>query len=232
VIGGSSGIGAAVAARLAAAGAAVHAGSRRPPAATPPPGVAVITVDVRDYRSVVSAVSAAASDDGVLDFVVNSAGVGFYAPLGRDFSEAWREIIESSFLGAVNVCSALLDDGPDVRHYVHVGSVAAYRMSRTPGNAVYSAAKTAAALVVDHTRSTLRERGSTMRISTVAPGFVDDTMFGERFFAFDPAAARALYQPGVNLTADDVAAVIEQVIQSPSHVELNTVVVRPTLQPD
>lgn len=229
VLGGSSGIGAAVVTRLARRGWTVCAASRSGRA---PDGAQGVVADIRAYDSVLDAFAAAADSDGVVDVVVNSAGVGFYAPLDGDFAGAWREIVETNVLGAIHVCAAVVGGGFRVEHVVHIGSLAALRPSRTPGNGVYSAAKAAAAQVVAQTRALLRERGLATRVSDVVPGFVEATGFGERFFAFAPEAARPLYAPNANLSADDVAAVVEQAILSPPHVELSGVVVRPTLQPD
>src|SRR5262249_49479587 len=152
-----------------------------------------VSADVRDYDSVVAAL-ANASMDGQLAFVVNSAGVGYFAPLGADYTMAWREILETNVLGVVNICSALLGGEPQVDHYVQIRSIAAYRMSRTPGNAVYAAAKSAAAVLVDHLRDRARVAGSPLRVSHVAPGFVEGTRFGDAFFEYSPAEARPLYE--------------------------------------
>lgn len=230
MFGASSGIGAVIAEKLAVSGYRVHAASRRETCA-PHPRVIPVAADVRDYASVAETLSTA-SEDGRLAFVVNSAGVGYFAPLGEDYSAAWREILDTNVLGVVNLSSVLLGGDVRVDHYVQIGSIAAYRMSRTPGNAVYSAAKSAAAVLVDHLRDRARAAGSPLRVSHVAPGFVEGTGFGDDFFEYSPDNARPLYEPGQNLTAADVADVVAYVLATPPHVDLNHVLVRPTRQPD
>lgn len=231
VLGASAGVGAAVVERLSGATAVIHAASRRGSCPVEHDGVIASACDIRDYEAVRSLLRRAVRDGG-LDFVVNSAGVGLYAPLGEDHSAQWRAILETNVLGVVNLCSILLEDGVDVEHFVQIGSVAALRVSKTPGNAVYSAAKTASAVIVAHLRSVLRERGSAMRVSTVLPGFVAGTEFGERYFEHAPQAAVDLYAGGDRLSAADVAEIVALVLATPRHVEINDLVVRPTSQPD
>jgi NADP-dependent 3-hydroxy acid dehydrogenase YdfG len=215
---------------MVAEGATVYAASRR---ASPraEPAVRTIRADVSDYGSVCSALRLAAAE-GPLDFVVNSAGIGLYAPLRADHSAQWREILETNLLGTVHVCSAILEHAPALDQFVLIGSLAGYRLSRTPGNAVYSAAKAAGLVVVEHFRSLLREQGSTMRVSVVSPGFVEGTEFESTYFAHAPEAARPLYTAGENLLPGDVADLVAYVLSSDGRVDINELVVRPTRQPD
>lgn len=229
VIGASSGIGAAVVRRLAEPGLVVHAASRRGTHPVESAGIAPCSVDIRSYSEVVRLIEAVARD-GKLEFVVNSAGIGAYAPLGADHAEAWRDVVETNVLGAIHVCSALLEVEVEVGQFIHIGSLAAYRLSKTPGNAVYSAAKTAAAVIVDHTRSELRAGGRETRVSTIAPGFVEGTEFGERFFAATPEAAVPLYRPGENLVPEDVAEMAAFALSLPAGVEVSDLLVRPASQ--
>jgi NADP-dependent 3-hydroxy acid dehydrogenase YdfG len=229
VLGASAGIGAAVVAHLAGSGAEVHAASRRGTCPVESPNVVARSVDVRSYREVRGLIEQLAEGNR-LSFVVNSAGIGSYAPLGEDHSEAWREIVETNLLGTVHVCSALLEVDVELGQLVQIGSLAAFRVSKTPGNAIYSAAKAASSMVVDHARTLLRERGT--RVSVVAPGFVEGTEFGERFFDRVPQARRPLYQPGQNLKPEEIAQVVAYVLETPPHVDLTELVVRPVGQPD
>jgi NADP-dependent 3-hydroxy acid dehydrogenase YdfG len=230
VFGASSGIGAAVVARLAGQGTRLYSASRRGSCDVDLAGVSAVSADVRLYGSVAQLLRSAASERGGLGFVVNSAGVGYYAPLGVDHSDAWREILETNILGIANICSVLLEEEVQVAHLVQIGSVAAYRVSKTPGNAIYSAAKTAAAVVLDHFRTLLRERGSETRVSLISPGLVEGTEFAQNFFRYSPDHSRPLYVAGDNLTPGDIADVVAYVLSAPQHVDIDHVVVRPTLQ--
>ena len=66
----------------------------------------------------------------------------------------------------------------------------------------------------------------------VAPGFVEGTEFGARFFDYAQAESVPLYAPGENLSPADVAEVVAYVLATPPHVDVNQVLVRPTAQPD
>src|SRR5947208_642645 len=76
VTGASSGIGAAVAARLCDSGHTVFGTSRRSDAAAPRAGVRMLTMDVRSEESISAAVAAIVAASNRLDVVINNAGFG------------------------------------------------------------------------------------------------------------------------------------------------------------
>ena len=93
VTGGSSGLGLAIARRLAEAGARVHAFSRtgRPRNGGPRAGVIHHAVDVTDAEALAEAVDGIGRTEG-LDFVVHGAGVTKRAGFAHGTREDWRRI--------------------------------------------------------------------------------------------------------------------------------------------
>jgi len=95
VTGGSSGLGLAMARRMAEAGAQVHAFSRtgRPKVGGRHAGVRHHAIDVTDSAKLAEAVKRLGREEG-LDFVVHAAGVTVRAPFVRGTAADWRRIQE------------------------------------------------------------------------------------------------------------------------------------------
>ena len=93
VVGGASGIGAAVAARLRADGYAVTVADR-----TPGPGV--VTVDVTDEAGVEALLAGVVERHGRLDAVVNAAGIStFGAVVDHDAAETALDRADGQVVG-------------------------------------------------------------------------------------------------------------------------------------
>ena len=134
VSGAASGIGAAVATRLADEGATVV---RSDVAATSP---ATSSATSRDPASCAAAVAVVLDRHGRLDVLANVAGVGISRLIGDLTLEEWRDVIDvnltGTFLLSQSALPALLDTKGVI---VNMGSVAGLRA--TPYNAAYCASK-------------------------------------------------------------------------------------------
>jgi NAD(P)-dependent dehydrogenase (short-subunit alcohol dehydrogenase family) len=138
VTGASSGIGAAAAQLLAAAGHTVVGTSRR---GTAPPEVRGLRMDVDDDGSVARGVSAVVDEHGRLDVVVNSAGFSFSGPVETTTLDEARDQVETNFWGAVRVTRAALPALRASGHglIVNVSSLAG--VFALPFQAYYTASK-------------------------------------------------------------------------------------------
>ncbi|MEU0883850.1 3-oxoacyl-ACP reductase family protein [Lentzea sp. NPDC005914] len=169
ITGGSRGIGAAVAFKLAALGARVAVTYQN----TKPDNVLAIQADSEDPKAVVAAVEETAAELGRLDILVNNAGVFEVGPLDDLGQEEFDRTM------AVNVRAPFLASRAAARHMreggriISIGSnVAVY--APFPGFALYSASKTA---LIGMTKGLARElgpRGITANI--VNPGPTDTDM--------------------------------------------------------
>jgi NADP+-dependent farnesol dehydrogenase len=231
VFGGSKGIGRAIAKVLEELGKKVYVAARHRPTEGLDGSTSFLAVDIRDYRQVADVLSHAASA-GRLSSVVNSAGVGFFSPLGHDYTAAWKLILETNVLGVANICSTLLDKQLIVDDLIHISSLAAHRVSRTPGNAMYSASKSASEMLVQHFRSLARAREWRTRVTMVTPGFVERTGFADHFFDYSKADVQPLYVPGQNLSPQHIADVVRYVVSRPPEMDIGDVVIRPPSQLD
>ncbi|WP_206668013.1 SDR family NAD(P)-dependent oxidoreductase [Teichococcus oryzae] len=183
VTGGRSGIGAAIARRLAREGHRVAIGCRRPEDAAPllaaiagEGGEALaLKLDVAREASVASFFAEAEARLGPLHALVNNAGIT--GPLGafRDLDPAWmRRVAEVNLIGTMLCAQAALRrfaaaDG-EGRSIVNISSVAA--QTGSPGEYVHYAAGKAA--VEAFTLGLAREVAAQgIRVNAVAPGTVN-----------------------------------------------------------
>jgi NADP-dependent 3-hydroxy acid dehydrogenase YdfG len=213
ITGGSSGIGAATARRLVAAGHQVVVTGRdagRLDTIAKELDVVTVAGDGADYQAVTAAVDAAAGTYGRLDNVIVNAGFATHDNLADGDPDRWRDMVLINVLGPMLLVRAALPHLRESRgRIVFVGSVAGVK--NTPGN-VYSTTKWAVTGLAENTRMLVTGWG--IGVSLVAPGRVDTPFWNT------PVSGPAL-------SADDVAGSVEWVLGQPPEVDLNTVVVRP-----
>jgi len=238
VTGASSGIGAATARALAAAGAAVTLGARRVDrletlaAELRGTGTAVALqrTDMRREDDVCRLVALARERFGGVDVLVNNAGLGHAAPLSSSPTEPWREMLEVNVLG---LCIATREAIRDMErrgvagHVVHVSSMAGHRIPG-PDAGVYAATKFAVRALTEGLRQELRARKSPIRVTAISPGYVE-TEFAE-IFSGRPRADAELAARLRTLEARDVAEAVLWVVTRPGHVQVHDVLLRPTEQ--
>jgi len=229
VTGASAGIGAATARLLAADGWHVVLGARRldriDALAAELDGTA-IALDVTDPESVDAFV--AAVDDCQL-LVNNAGGALGVEPLAEAVDEKWISMFETNVLGLMRMTRGLLPhliasgDG----HVVNVTSIAG--LQGYPGGSGYNAAKFGAHGVTESLRHELL--GQPVRVTEILPGLVE-TEFSVVRFDGDAERAAQVYAGLQPLTADDVAECIRWAASRPSHVNIDSIVVKPRAQAD
>jgi len=172
ITGASSGIGAATAARLAAAGFTVYGTSRRgaEPAAAALP-YTMLALDVTSDASVDAVVAEVLRREGRIDLLVNNAGFGVAPAAAEESSlEQARAIFDTNFFGLVRMTRAAI---PAMRaqrsgRIVNIGSVLGFLPM--PYMALYSASKHAVAGYTESLDHELRTLG--IRVSVVEPAYI------------------------------------------------------------
>ncbi len=182
VTGGSGGLGAAIARRLAADGLRVIVHARRNRARAEAVvaeilrkggSAEVAEFDVTDRDTSLAALEALLSE-GPIQVVVSNAGIHDDAPLAGMRPEQWRRVIEASLDGFYNVVQPLLLPMLRTRwgRVIAVSSVAAVHGNR--GQANYAAAK---AGLHGACKSLAREVGSRgVTANVIAPGIIATAM--------------------------------------------------------
>ena len=186
VTGASSGIGAATARALAAAGMAVVLGARRAERLATvcdeiraAGGTAdACATDLRDEAQVTALVDGAVARHGRLDALVNNAGTGVVRLIEEGRVDEWRAILETNVLGTLVACRAAL------RHMLPRGAGDIVNMTSVsaseawPYMAAYAGSKAAVHALSQALRREVAERG--VRVMTIAVHNIG-TEFGSSF---------------------------------------------------
>ncbi|MET3494460.1 acetoacetyl-CoA reductase [Variovorax boronicumulans] len=178
VTGGSTGIGAATAEALLAAGyrVAVNFASRTEAAQvfTARTGIPTFRWNVADFDACQAGVARVEAELGPVEVLVNNAGITRDAMLHKMSAEQWREVIEVNLGGCFNMCRATIGGMRERRfgRIVNMGSVNG--LSGQAGQTNYAATK---AGLVGFTKSLALEGASrNITANVVAPGYTDTAM--------------------------------------------------------
>ncbi|GAA1687097.1 SDR family NAD(P)-dependent oxidoreductase [Fodinicola feengrottensis] len=233
--GASSGIGAATAQALAAAGATVAIAARRADRLAVladklrAGGTTVLAVelDVTDEEADRAAVRRVVQELGGLDILVNNAGLMLLGKIvGADTTD-WTRMINTNVLGLMFLTHAALPHLLERKgHLIQMSSVAG-RTARM-GSGAYNASKWAVNAFSESLRQEVTERG--VRVTLIEPGAVDTEL---RDHITDPAAKKVAVERAANmrtLTSEDIANAVVYAVSQPDHVAINEILVRPTDQ--
>jgi len=229
VTGASSGIGAATAKLLADNGFQVIAAARRLDRLNQFANekIEAIQLDVTDQQSVDDFVKTLNGRSVAL--LVNNAGGAFdSAPIDKADPAIWQKTYDVNVLGTLRVTKALL---PNLRsngksHIVVVTSTAGHAVYENGGS--YTNAKFAEMALAQTLR--LELNGEPIRVTEIAPGMVKTEEFSKVRLGSDEAAEKVYEGVAEPLTAEDIAETIRWAAMLPSHVNIDSLIVRPVAQ--
>lgn len=182
--------------------------------------------DVTSQDDVKALIQGAIDTFGRLDVLVNNAGLMAIAPLSEGRVDEWDRMIDINIKGLLYGVAAALPvfQQQNSGHFINIASVAGLKVF-SPGGTVYSGTKFAVRAISEGLR---HEVGGRIRTTTIEPGAVDSELkFGSshqasRDFVVD------FYQQAI--PADSVARAIAFAIEQPADVDINEIVLRPTVQ--
>jgi NADP-dependent 3-hydroxy acid dehydrogenase YdfG len=229
VTGASSGIGRAIARRLANDGMTVVAGARRldllHDLAGEVDGIEPRELDVTDRGAVQAAVDDIVARHGRLDVLVANAGVMPLSRLDAGLVDQWDQMIDVNVRGLLHgLAAALPVFGRQERgHVVTIASVGAHEVG--PTYAVYSGTKFAAWAITEGLR---QESPPWLRVTTISPGVVTSELADT---ITDPVARDAMAEYRRNaISPDAIADALAYAVGTPPEVDVNEIIIRPAAQ--
>ncbi|MEU2895317.1 SDR family oxidoreductase [Streptomyces sp. NPDC006967] len=203
VTGAGSGIGRATALAFAGAGARVLAVDRDAEAASRTAGEALRrgavaawaeTVDVSDGQAMEKLAERVTTEHGVVDVLVNNAGIGLGGSFFDTTTEDWGRVLDVNLWGVIHGCRLFgrrMADRGQGGHIVNVASAAAFQPSRALP--AYSTSKAAVLMLSECLRAELAGQG--IGVTAICPGFVNTAITSTaRFAGADAEEERRLRQ--------------------------------------
>lgn len=233
VTGASSGIGEAIARRLADAGAVVAAIARRADRLEKlGAGITPVPADVTDARAVAAAVGRVVQELGAPDLVVANAGVMLPSDLADTRLDEWQRTIDVNITGVAATVAATIPhlvaaaaDGrtADLVLVSSVGDTLAF-----PGYAFYTASKAAITKLSHDLRLDLSALG--VRTLNLRPGLVATELQGNVTHDGLRADLEQWVDEIAVLQPDDIAVPLVAALALPRHVNVSELTVVPTAQ--
>ncbi|MGW1715701.1 SDR family oxidoreductase [Streptomyces sp. NPDC002156] len=181
VTGAGSGIGRATAFAFAESGARVVAVDRDAEGAARTAELARLVgapeawaeiVDVTDEQAMEKLAEKVATEYGVVDVLVNNAGIGLSGSFFDTTPEDWKKVLDVNLWGVIHGCRLFgkqMAERGQGGHIVNIASAAAYQPSKALP--AYSTSKAAVLMLSECLRAELAGQG--IGVSAICPGFVN-----------------------------------------------------------
>lgn len=233
VMGASSGIGEASVRKIAEKGGKLVIAARREEKlkeiaeSLPDADISYLKADVTNYEDVKRVVDVAMQKHGRIDVVFNNAGIMPTGNLIEARRDEWKQMLDINIMGVLNAISAVLPimEKQKSGHIITTDSVAGHVVY--PGSAVYCGTKFALRAIMEGLRQ--EERENNIKSTLISPGAVRTELYKT---VQDKAASEALFklQAEAGLDSDDVAEAVVYAIETPAHLSVSEVILRPTIQ--
>ncbi|MGW5368787.1 SDR family oxidoreductase [Streptomyces sp. NPDC004009] len=208
ITGAGSGIGRATAFAFAEAGARVVAVDRDAEAAARTaemsrligaPEAWAETTDVSDEQAMEELAEKVHHAYGVVDVLVNNAGIGLSGSFFTTTTDDWRKVLDVNLWGVIHGCrlfGARMAERGQGGHIVNIASAAAYQPSRALP--AYSTSKAAVLMLSECLRAELA--GQDIGVTAICPGLVNTGITATaRFTGVDEAEERRRRQSSARL---------------------------------
>ncbi len=235
ITGASSGLGESTARHLASLGANVVLGARRESNLKTisdeinviGKGRAVyVPTDVTNKKDVRDLIQKGIDSFGKIDVLVNNAGLMSIAPLSETKVDEWDRMIDINIKGVLyGIAEALpVFEKQNSGHFINIASVAGIKVF-SPGGTVYSGTKFAVRAISEGLR---HEVGGNIRTTTIEPGAVDSELKHGSSHKESTKNLNEFYK--IAIPSESVARAIAYAIEQPKDVDINEIVLRPTVQ--
>ncbi len=190
--------------------------------------VTTLCFDIRNQTEVESAINSLLPELKKIDILVNNAGLAAGLSNLQDGNlNHWEQMIDTNVKGLLyvtKIISNLMIENKS-GHIINIGSIAGKEVYAN-GN-VYCATKFAVDALNKAMRIDLLPHN--IKVTAVNPGMVE-TEFSVVRFDGDEERAKKVYQGLQPLKPEDIAETIFWVANRPAHVNINDIVIMPTVQ--
>ncbi len=187
-----------------------------------------LNFDVRDLKAVETAINSIPENWKKINVLLNNAGLA--AGLGtiqEGSTDDWERMIDTNIKGLLyitrNIAPLMIHNG--YGHIVNIGSIAGKEVYAN-GN-VYCATKHAVDALNKGMRIDLLPHN--IKVTAINPGMVE-TEFSIVRFNGDEERAKNVYKGLEPLLPEDIAETVFWVASRPAHVNINDIVIMPTVQ--
>jgi len=188
----------------------------------------LLSLDVRDRKSVFSAVKSLPDTWKKIDILVNNAGLASGLSKLQDGDvDDWEQMIDTNIKGLLYLSRAIIPGMVErnTGDIINIGSIAGHEVY--PNGNVYCATKHAVDAITKGLRMDLL--GTSVRVCTVDPGLVE-TEFSVVRFHGDQERADKVYDGLEPLTGEDIADAVLYAATRPVHVQIAEIIILPTAQ--
>ncbi|MEI8136199.1 MAG: SDR family NAD(P)-dependent oxidoreductase [Bacteroidota bacterium] len=190
--------------------------------------VTTLCFDIRKLNEVENAISQFSPENKKIDVLVNNAGLAAgFGPIQSGNIDHWERMIDTNVKGLLYITRAISNIMIENKkgHIINIGSVAGKEVYAN-GN-VYCATKHAVDALSRALRIDLLSHN--IKVTAINPGMVE-TEFSIVRFDGDNDKAKKVYEGLQPLKPEDIAETIYWVTNRPPHVNINDILIMPTVQ--
>ena len=161
-----------------------------------------------------------------IDILVNNAGIAPKASIIEGKIESFEDLLRVNVLAVVHCCQLAIKkfDPSTGGQIINISSMSGHRVP--PSGGFYAATKFAVRAVTEALRYELKIQKNKTRVSMISPGFVDTPLL-DNYFKGSEEKLSELRERLEMLKPEDVADSLIHILESPNHVEIGDIMMRP-----
>ena len=161
-----------------------------------------------------------------IDILVNNAGIAPKASIIEGNIESFEDLLRVNVLAVVHCCQLAIKkfDPSTGGQIINISSMSGHRVP--PSGGFYAATKFAVRAITEALRYELKIQKNKTRVSMISPGFVDTPLL-DNYFKGSEEKLSELRERLEMLKPKDVANSLIHILESPNHVEIGDIMMRP-----
>ena len=161
-----------------------------------------------------------------IDILVNNAGIAPKASIIKGKIESFEDLLRVNVLAVVHCCQLAIKkfDPSTGGQIINISSMSGHRVP--PSGGFYAATKFAVRAITEALRYELKIQKNKTRVSMISPGFVDTPLL-DNYFKGSEEKLSELRERLEMLKPEDVADSLIHILESPNHVEIGDIMMRP-----